>query len=403
MVPRLYLRVTIGWVLVDEIRAAPEADEPRLVFADACAATDPERGELIALQCAIERGGLARDAAIAARRRVAKLASTHGVRWAGLDGLVERFEFRRGFVDSVSIDGDVFAARGDELFERAPALRRVELTGFVRAVDDGRDVPAARDELVPRAARAAEAPAMRRVRVLAVGSVYAAVRGSTGLAHPQPDAGTFASVLERFASAGALARLEGLALTAHPMLLGAVAEARQVAALTDLELRDTSERALSSLGRWFAPRRLSVRATWPIEWPHVAELAREATDLDLVVDPTPIPVDVRARLRRLGVEWSEDSRDALAGDPAFGGLDELAITARKRHLPLDHLAMWRLLHAEHLQPRVLTLDVRLAANAVAAIGASPLARRLEVIDLRGRWRAENRYVHDRGFAGIVLR
>nr|HEX4315123.1 TIGR02996 domain-containing protein [Kofleriaceae bacterium] len=389
--------------LGDAIRAEPAADEPRLVYADACAASDPERGELIALQCAIAAGSLARDAAIAARRRAGELADAHGARWAGLDGLVERFELRRGFVETVAIDAEVFAARGDELFERAPALRRVELTGFVRAVDDDRDVPAAREELVLRAVHAADAPAMRRVRVLALGAVHAAVRGPSGTTVPRRDAGTFASVLERFAAAGALATLDGLALAEPPMLLGAFAQARQVAALAELELDQVNAASLPGLARWFAPRRLSVRAAWQIEWAQLAALARDATELAWLGDPAAMPVDARARLRRLGVDWSDAARDALASDPAFGGLAELAVVAREDLARVDGDTLRPLAYAAHLQPRVLALDVPLSSDAIDAIAASPLARRLEVIDLRGRFSRSNRRTTDGAFAGIVLR
>lgn len=132
----------------DAILAAPGDDAPRLVWADAAGG---ERGELVVIQCELARGGLARDAAIARRRRETELLERNGAAWAGLDGLASDWTFRRGFVESASVDSKVFVEKSDALFAAAPVLSEVFFEGL-----DGSDVQA-------RATALVRSPAFRRL------------------------------------------------------------------------------------------------------------------------------------------------------------------------------------------------------------------------------------------------
>jgi uncharacterized protein (TIGR02996 family) len=91
--------------LIAAIAAAPDDDEPRLVYADALMQRGDPRGELVALQCRIARADAADepiDEAVLSRER--ELRETHGVLWlAPLREIVDAgYVFRRGFVEHVS-------------------------------------------------------------------------------------------------------------------------------------------------------------------------------------------------------------------------------------------------------------------------------------------------------------
>ena len=88
--------------------AAPDDDDRRLAWA---AAVGGERGELVALQCALARDD---GPQTEARRRVRALLDRHGAAWSGLAGIASAVRFERGFIDAAAIPADVWLARGDE-------------------------------------------------------------------------------------------------------------------------------------------------------------------------------------------------------------------------------------------------------------------------------------------------
>jgi uncharacterized protein (TIGR02996 family) len=120
------------------ILAHPKADGPRLIFADfldeSSDPADRARAEFIRTQIA-----LARILPEHPRRRELVnrqndlLIRYHSAWTAHLKGLASGFEFRRGILDSVSVDVSTLAGRGDELFRRAPIRR-------VRVLDAGRHI-----------------------------------------------------------------------------------------------------------------------------------------------------------------------------------------------------------------------------------------------------------------------
>jgi uncharacterized protein (TIGR02996 family) len=141
--------------LLDAIAQAPDDDSIRRVYADALLDRGEPLGELIHLQLDLEQR-LARPHANARRRRIQELLAAHEKRWtAALDGLAVSPSFRRGFVDEVTVDAEVFVARGAELFERAPLLSAVRLDGLV--------ADAAAEALIQRFVAVLESPHLERL------------------------------------------------------------------------------------------------------------------------------------------------------------------------------------------------------------------------------------------------
>jgi uncharacterized protein (TIGR02996 family) len=136
--------------LLAEIVARPDEEDARRRYADAIAATDPPRAELIQLQLAIRdvrRAGGTPPLHQYDRERA--LVAAHGRAWAGRAGeLVWRYQFMRGFVEHVTLTAADFLARAAELFRAAP-VRHVTLS-------------AAR----PQIARLAASPHLVRVKSL---------------------------------------------------------------------------------------------------------------------------------------------------------------------------------------------------------------------------------------------
>jgi uncharacterized protein (TIGR02996 family) len=118
------------------ILAAYGEDGPRLLYADYLEESpdpaDQARAEFIRLQIAL--GAISEDHP---RRRELTtrqnnlLVNHHSAWTAHLHGLAAGFQFRRGLLDTVSVDAGTFLAKGEELFRRAP-IRRVKLNDAVR-------------------------------------------------------------------------------------------------------------------------------------------------------------------------------------------------------------------------------------------------------------------------------
>jgi uncharacterized protein (TIGR02996 family) len=114
---------------LEDIRAHPEDDTPRLIYADWLEDHDqPERAEFIRLQC--ERECLPDDDERQEMlpEREWQLLDAHEQTWAApLRGMVERWQFRRGFIEWVEMTADAFLEHAQPLFHLAP-IRQVRLT-----------------------------------------------------------------------------------------------------------------------------------------------------------------------------------------------------------------------------------------------------------------------------------
>jgi uncharacterized protein (TIGR02996 family) len=142
--------------LLEQIAAAPEDDTPRLVWADSVGG---ERGELVVIQCELARGGLRREDAIARRKREAELLEHNASAWTReLDGLATSPTFRRGFVERAAVEATVFADNGDALFAAAPLLREIEVEGLHAGESS--------QEILGRLERMLESPRFARLRGL---------------------------------------------------------------------------------------------------------------------------------------------------------------------------------------------------------------------------------------------
>ncbi|MFO0808491.1 MAG: TIGR02996 domain-containing protein [Gemmataceae bacterium] len=92
------------------IRAAPDDDLPRLVYADWLEERGDPRGEFIRLQCQD-----ALNPTLGVATRIAELEAEFGLEWAGpLEERFSRYRFRRGFVEPF-IDPTTYLSIADAL------------------------------------------------------------------------------------------------------------------------------------------------------------------------------------------------------------------------------------------------------------------------------------------------
>lgn len=119
------------------IRAAPDDDTPRLMFADWLDERNDPLGEFVRVQVELER---LRDEPESPRlgslrEREDELLNLHGADWlGGLADVTAEYPafgpvFRRGLPELVCLSLDAFLSRGAELFAAAPTIREVSLYG----------------------------------------------------------------------------------------------------------------------------------------------------------------------------------------------------------------------------------------------------------------------------------
>jgi uncharacterized protein (TIGR02996 family) len=134
--------VTHDDAFIQAIIESPEEDTPRLVYADWLEERGDPRGEFVRVQCLLAT--LAADDGrrppLEALER--RLLERHQDEWLGpLRPLLSRWEFRRGFLDAISVPAATYLRHSP--FPRPATARRLE-------VDlDGFEVPADADELMP--------------------------------------------------------------------------------------------------------------------------------------------------------------------------------------------------------------------------------------------------------------
>jgi uncharacterized protein (TIGR02996 family) len=123
-----------GADLLAAIRARPDEDTPRLIYADWLDENQqPERAEFIRVQCALTRGSEydANRAGLLLREKLL-LTDAHKKAWGELPVKpVKEKTFARGFVDRLSMRAEVFLKGADELFAAIPlrALRPLDVWG----------------------------------------------------------------------------------------------------------------------------------------------------------------------------------------------------------------------------------------------------------------------------------
>jgi uncharacterized protein (TIGR02996 family) len=129
-----------------DVRANPDDDTPRLVYADWLdehgGAAGAARAELIRVQCALARPGGEGEWRRGLEAREERLLREHGPGWreplADLRVSWDDAPFTRGFVEAVEMAAPDFLQYAGELFRVAPLLRRLTLwNADTHAVEEG--------------------------------------------------------------------------------------------------------------------------------------------------------------------------------------------------------------------------------------------------------------------------
>ena len=421
--------------LLEACIAAPDDDAPRLAWAKQVGG---ERGELVSIQCALARGGLARDVAIAHRRREAELLERNESKWAGLEGLSDAFLFRRGFVDEAIVDARKFAEKGEPLFAAAPLLRCVELVGL----DDGDP-----GEIVRLLSAALASPWFKRVRTLRLDRVGRTVETDSDM-HPRDFRSAGSEALAQVIASGSLQTLQGLQLPRCCLSssdIERLAASKEAAGLAELDLRH------QGVDRYVGLYPGSVQRI--VDSPNLPHL--ESLDIGSALghasgntpaqrkeasrkqakerDPLLLQHPRIRQLRRLGIansgfademidalaeaqferlDWLDVSRNdifpedfrRIGAAPGYDRLVELVFNGPSKYVFSAKIA--EALGAATRLPalRVLRLRNCLMDEAAArALLSSPLARRLELIDLRNnREPAQKREALQKMFDGVLL-
>lgn len=354
----------------------PPDEARRLVWADQLSESGDPRGELITIQCALDRGDLARDASLRLRRREAELLE----QVKGLDGLAFSWTWTRGAIEWISIDAEVFLQRREELFEHAPFLHRLQLVGFP---DDPHETASLLEEVLED----------DRIDGLALGTP-----GDPAL-------------LVELAASGCLPRLRQIEL--QGLSLGMVMRNEALGHIEDLTLTNLWDpfSARMEEATSLAPRRLRLQS--PSQQRQTVEIDSlahpgffahlEDLELEWFVRPNVFVQGSAAlfgRLRRLRLPMGLAATPlSLATDPTdLGNVEELTISFFGNE---DEVDFGPLLTGEYFQKlRVLRVGPGLTTNEkVRALVESPLARTLEVLDLRrNRWQLDLELDWD----GIIL-
>ena len=121
--------------LLEQIRATPEDDAPRLVYADQLTSAGDPLGEFIAVQVSLARAPNGPDAAVH-RHRERELLERFRGQWSGkLRGVDFRFE--RGFAVEARLRMDDLPEHGALLWKAAPLLTRLHVTNEGWRAPDG--------------------------------------------------------------------------------------------------------------------------------------------------------------------------------------------------------------------------------------------------------------------------
>jgi uncharacterized protein (TIGR02996 family) len=110
---------------LSRVRDYPDDDGPRLIFADWLDEQGDPRGEFIRIQCAIARLPHDDPRRAELQQREQALFDSHQHEWtARLRGIASDWTYRRGFIESISIDAKAFLTSSSNLLRQTP-IRRV--------------------------------------------------------------------------------------------------------------------------------------------------------------------------------------------------------------------------------------------------------------------------------------
>ncbi|VTR97960.1 TIGR02996 domain-containing protein [Tuwongella immobilis] len=235
---------------LERICQQPDADMPRLIYADWLDARKDPRGMLIRVQCALAKLSLDDPRRAELQLREDQLLDAHFSEWAEpFRNLATGLKFRRGFVECVNIEARLFLARAPELFALSPIRH-------VRLLDVGNRIAAIADcphvgrlsgltcyaqhlgDVVPRAL--ADSPYVGALTRLELGRNRITDQGAEVLAHSP--------------ALGSLTHLDLSENALTDMGAGILSAARGLQALEQLDLHrnEIGPHGLLALG--FAPR-----------------------------------------------------------------------------------------------------------------------------------------------------
>lgn len=368
--------------------------EARLVVGDELMAKGLPGGELVVVQCELERGGFDRRRGIELRKREVQLVAEAKERLRETPLQDKAIRFRRGAIDAIAIDCADYVRDEDAIWRLAPELRHVAFHGLKYTSDHVGVTPREDDWLHVRDRLA---PALKSGRIRSVGLLDAVVEFEPP---SYPDEWAYlvspiegiASVTDEIAQwlvdSKTIATLEGLDLPdIHSQTFKLLLTEPSAAQLDDVELGigrykldDSAVQVLSTTK--LAPRRLALRFTRDEvidrRWTESPFLSRVS---DLTVPNLPELGSIGRQLRRLEVNacfepgWVE----RIANAPELAGLEELVIGGREPG-KLDIRALCEPKHLDAL--RVLRIRNGVDADAMRELLRSPLGQRLELMTSR---------------------
>jgi hypothetical protein len=341
------------------------------VEADALLAKGDLRGELILVQLALEQGVADRVRRVGLLKREHELLSTHAKEWSKLDGLATKPVFRRGAVVDATFDIRTFIDHEREIFERAPHLDFVRLSGL--EVDHS-------SALAPLLEHVFANPRFTGFEAVDV-MLYDEEWGPVSIAD---------QVLEWLIESDQLARLKSLVL--HDVRDALATLTNTPNQLDTLKLDGELLTGQLEVGAASAVRPIhlgfgsmsleagGIRATL------ASSLTERVTDLELgrLVMQSALPyafLPVTRQLRRLagGTALRTDEFVVLANAPELANLEELVIhdSAIRRRAP----DLEPFFEPEHLDSlRIFRIERGVDSVMARRFLQSPFAKRLDVID-----------------------
>ena len=319
--------------LVREVYARPDADDARLVLADALLAHGDPRGELIALQLA----GSDDDRP---RARCEQLLREHGRRWLGaLRPVTYRARFARGFLARLELNGRWTASEpgwADHVLD--PQLATVE------DLIPGRSVG-------PIYARFVTSPAMtapRRIEVFDRPTLEALRSTPARLVHvscPRWKVGKYVDELHRHVLPACLRFAHLRSFAVHIDAIEHVLPSPLFAQLTALTVAASLARGLALWRRLPATLDLTIArsavladcATTRVAWPGALHLHRDAAGIvgrasgdSLLADLVDCFSALPAGLHRLELEGAGDHAPALADAAQRRGIELVLLPVPRR-------------------------------------------------------------------------
>lgn len=370
---------------LQRIRAYPDDDAQRLIFADWLDEEGDPRGRFVRVQLALAHlpeGDRARPALLAEERQ---LLAVHRDEWeAPFRGLVSGPVFRRGFVDEVKVEAKQFLQHAHRIFDVAP-VRHVHL------LDVGGSLPAV-----------TQCPYLSRLAALTVYAQHAgeplarAVARSphlVGLRSLHLGRNRFADdAAEHLASSPHLAALEELDLSENEIGetgARALAAAPHLGNLQRLELRENrlgpaGAEALAGADRLTALRKLGLSDN-EVGAPRLLSITRAHDLLKVPVLDLALNGLTHASLQAIFARPPSASPDSLR-------LEELHLGSNT----LDDAGAVVLAHCPHLATlTVLTLpNCNIGDEGARALANSPHLNRVRHLDL------SNNPIGDSGFRAL---